>query len=137
MDLFNVLDYCTAQGFNIPLPIGNLIHMAVLAFQIVVPILLIIWGMLDFAKSVVAKKEEDIKKYQKAFVSRLISALVVFLIVVIVQFAVNLVSSVEEQSNEDGQTITDVWGCTKKFINGVDSSNDTQVDDNTDSSNDE
>ena len=111
--------------------------MVVLAFQIVVPILLIIWGMLDFAKSVVAKKEEDIKKYQKAFVSRLISALIVFLIVVIVQFAVNLVSSVEEQSNEDGQTITDVWGCTKKFINGVDSSNDTQVDDNTDSSNDE
>ena len=38
-------------------------------------------GMLDFAKSVIAKKEEDIKKYQKAFVSRLISALLVFLVI--------------------------------------------------------
>ena len=81
----------------------NLVSTIIQMIKIVVPILLIIWGMLDFAKSVVAKKEEDIKKYQKAFVSRLISALVVFLIVVIVQFAVNLVSSVEEQSNEDGQ----------------------------------
>ena len=139
MDLFYVLEGDSTLCGNILVPneLFNLVSTIIQMIKIVVPILLIIWGMLDFAKSVVAKKEEDIKKYQKAFVSRLISALVVFLIVVIVQFAVNLVSSVEEQSNEDGQTITDVWGCTKKFINGVDSSNDTQVDHNTDSSNDE
>ncbi len=139
MNLFYVLEGDSTLCGNILVPneLFNLVSTIIQMIKIVVPILLIIWGMLDFAKSVVAKKEEDIKKYQKAFVSRLISALVVFLIVVIVQFAVNLVSSVEEQSNEDGQTITDVWGCTKKFINGVDSSNDTQVDDNTDSSNDE
>ena len=139
MDLFYVLEGDSTLCGNILVPneLFNLVSTIIQMIKIVVPILLIIWGMLDFAKSVVAKKEEDIKKYQKAFVSRLISALIVFLIVVIVQFAVNLVSSVEEQSNEDGQTITDVWGCTKKFINGVDSSNDTQVDDNTDSSNDE
>ena len=139
MNLFYVLEGDSTLCGNILVPneLFNLVSTIIQMIKIVVPILLIIWGMLDFAKSVVAKKEEDIKKYQKAFVSRLISALVVFLIVVIVQFAVNLVSSVEEQSNEDGQTITDVWGCTKKFINGVDSSNDTQTDDNTDSSNDE
>ena len=139
MNLFYVLEGDSTLCGNILVPneLFNLVSTIIQMIKIVVPILLIIWGMLDFAKSVVAKKEEDIKKYQKAFVSRLISALVVFLIVVIVQFAVNLVSSVEEQSNEDGQTITDVWGCTKKFINGVDSSNDTQADDNTDSSNDE
>ena len=139
MDLFYVLECDSTLCGNILVPneLFNLVSTIIQMIKIVVPILLIIWGMLDFAKSVVAKKEEDIKKYQKAFVSRLISALVVFLIVVIVQFAVNLVSSVEEQSNEDGQTITDVWGCTKKFINGVDSSNDTQADDNTYSSNDE
>ena len=117
MDLFYVLEGDSTLCGNILVPneLFNLVSTIIQMIKIVVPILLIIWGMLDFAKSVVAKKEEDIKKYQKAFVSRLISALVVFLIVVIVQFAVNLVSSVEEQSNEDGQTITDVWGCTKKF----------------------
>ena len=77
-------------------------------------------GMLDFAKSVVAKKEEDIKKYQKAFVSRLISALIVFLIIFVVQLAVNLVSSVEDTTNEEGTTVSDIWSCSKKFINGID-----------------
>lgn len=139
MDLISTLDFCQTAlgGQGIPTAVGKLVHLVFVAFQIVVPLLLIIWGMLDFAKSVVAKKEEDIKKYQKSFVSRLISALVVFLIVIIVQFAVNLVSSVEEQSS-DGQTITDVWGCTKKFINGVDDepSNNAQTDENSNDSSD-
>lgn len=121
MNLVNTLDYCTGV-FNggIPEGIGNVVHLIVIGIQVVVPILLIIWGMLDFAKSVVAKKEEDIKKYQKAFVSRLISALIVFLVIFIVQLAVNLVSSVEDKTNEDGTTISDIWSCSKKFINGVD-----------------
>lgn len=135
MDLFNVLDgnSTLCNGILVPNELFNLVSTIIRMIKIVVPILLIIWGMLDFAKSVVAKKEEDIKKYQKSFISRLISALIVFLIVIIVQFAVNLVSSVEEQSN-DGQTITDVWGCTKKFINGVDndSNDDVQTDDSSD-----
>ena len=137
MNLFNVLDgnSTLCNGILIPNELFNLVSTIIQMIKIVVPILLIIWGMLDFAKSVVAKKEEDIKKYQKSFVSRLISALVVFLIVIIVQFAVNLVSSVEEQSS-DGQTITDVWGCTKKFINGVDDepSNNAQTDENSNDS---
>ena len=82
--------------------------------------------MLDFTKSVIAKKEDDIKKYQKAFVSRLISALVVFLLIFVVQFAVNLISGVEDKSNADGQTVSDIWSCSKKFINGVDTSDKTE-----------
>ncbi len=129
MNLVNVLDYCTGvlgtSGQGIPEGIGNVVHLIVIAIKIVVPILLIIWGMLDFAKSVVAKKEEDIKKYQKAFVSRLISALVVFLIIFIVQLAVNLISGVEDSTNPDGTTVSDIWSCSKKFINGVDTNNET------------
>ena len=75
--------------------------------------------MLDFAKSIIAKKEEDIKKYRSAFIGRLISAALVFLVIVIVQLAVNLVDGVEKQSG-NGETIGDVWTCSKKFINGVD-----------------
>lgn len=91
--------------------------------------------MLDFAKSVVAKKEDDIKKYQKNFISRLISALIVFLIVVIVQFAVSVMNSVEQKSNVEGQTISDAWGCTKKFINGVESEPVSDIDQNSQSNN--
>lgn len=140
MDLINVLDYCTnlihgVSGGGIPDAVGNLIHLAFVLIQVVVPILLIIWGMLDFAKSVVAKKEDDIKKYQKNFISRLISALIVFLIVVIVQFAVSVMNSVEQKSNVEGQTISDAWGCTKKFINGVESEPVSDIDQNSQSNN--
>ena len=123
MSIFNILDVADStlcEGILVPNVLFNVVSTIITGIKIVVPILLIIWGMLDFAKSVVAKKEEDIKKYQKAFVSRLISALIVFLIIFVVQLAVNLVSSVEDTTNEEGTTVSDIWSCSKKFINGID-----------------
>ena len=128
MNLFYVLDVADStlcEGILVPNVLFNVVSTIITGIKIVVPILLIIWGMLDFTKSVVAKKEEDIKKYQKAFVSRLISALVVFLIIFIVQLAVNLISGVEDSTNPDGTTVSDIWSCSKKFINGVDTNNET------------
>ena len=86
MNILDVADSTLCEGILVPNALFNVVSTIITGIKIVVPILLIIWGMLDFAKSVVAKKEEDIKKYQKAFVSRLISALVVFLIIFIVLF---------------------------------------------------
>ena len=118
--ILDVADSTLCEGVLVPNVLFNVVSTIITGIKIVVPILLIIWGMLDFAKSVVAKKEEDIKKYQKAFVSRLISALIVFLIIFVVQLAVNLVSSVEDTTNEEGTTVSDIWSCSKKFINGID-----------------
>lgn len=118
--ILDVADSTLCEGILVPNVLFNVVSTIITGIKIVVPILLIIWGMLDFAKSVVAKKEEDIKKHQKAFVSRLISALVVFLIIFVVQLAVNLVSSVEDTTNEEGTTVSDIWSCSKKFINGID-----------------
>ncbi len=129
MNLFYVLDVADStlcEGILVPNVLFNVVSTIITGIKIVVPILLIIWGMLDFTKSVVAKKEEDIKKYQKAFVSRLISALVVFLIIFIVQFAVNLVSGVEDSVNSEGTTVSDIWSCSKKFINGIDTNNEIE-----------
>lgn len=131
MNLISVLEVTAAnstlcEGILVPNAMFNVVATIVKLIKIAVPILLIIWGMLDFTKSVIAKKEDDIKKYQKAFVSRLISALVVFLLIFVVQFAVNLISGVEDKSNADGQTVSDIWSCSKKFINGVDTSDKTE-----------
>ena len=139
--LLNVLDAATDNtticgGIAVPNEIFNLTALIIRCIKIVVPILLIIWGMLDFAKSIIAKKEEDIKKYRSAFIGRLISAALVFLVIVIVQLIVNLVDGVERQSS-DGDTIGDVWSCSKKFINGVDASDsDTEASDASSSSDD-
>ena len=107
------------DGVLIPNQLFNTVALIIRIIQIAVPILLVIFGMIDFAKSVVAKSEDDVKKYRKNFTSRLISAIVVFLVVWVVQFAVSLISTVEDKTNEDGQTISDIWSCSKKFINGV------------------
>ena len=124
--ILDVSDSTLCEGILVPNALFNVVSTIITGIKIVVPILLIIWGMLDFTKSVVAKKEEDIKKYQKAFVSRLISALIVFLIIFIVQLAVNLVSGVEDSTNSEGTTVSDIWSCSKKFINGVDTNNETE-----------
>ena len=122
LGLFNALDTVNTTicgGVEVPDTLFNAVATVIKLIKIVVPILLIIWGMIDFAKSVIAKKEEDIKTYRKAFISRLISALLVFLVIWIVQLALSLVSGVEKQSHVEGQTTGDIWACSKKFINGV------------------
>ena len=127
--MFNLLEVSNStlcDGILIPNQLFNLVATIVRLIKIAVPVLLIIFGMIDFAKSVVAKNEDDVKKFRKQFISRLISAFIVFAIVFVVQFAVNLISSAEDTTNEEGQTISDIWSCSKKFINGVDSSKPTE-----------
>ena len=115
----NLLDVTLCNGVLIPNQLFNVVATIITLIKIVVPILLIIFGMLDFAKSVIAKSEDDVKKYRKSFISRLISAIIVFLLIFVVQFAINLVASVEDTTNDDGQTVSDIWSCSKIFINGV------------------
>ena len=85
-----------------------LISNIVTIIKIVVPILLIIFGMLDLGKAVVASKEDEIKKGQQTFIKRAIAAVIVFLVVQVVQIVVNFVSSNE----------TNVVNCFNCFVNG-------------------
>lgn len=126
INLLDVSNSTLCDGVLIPNQLFNFVATIIKLIKIAVPVLLIIFGMIDFAKSVVAKNEDDVKKFRKQFISRVISAIVVFVIVFVVQFAVNLISSVEDTTNEEGQTISDIWSCSKKFINGIDSSKQTE-----------
>ena len=84
------------------------IYMVVLIIKIVVPILLIIFGMIDLAKAVMAQKEDEIKKGQQTFIKRLIAAVVVFFIITIVQMLVRFLSN-------DEDSIVNCFNC---FVNG-------------------
>lgn len=119
LNLISFLDgnYCTGMdglGDGIPGPIGTLVHAGVLVIQIVVPILLIIWGMLDFAKGVMAQEEDKIKAGQKKFIQRLIAAVIVFLIVAVVNFVINLIANLEGEGNNADTA----WKCASQLING-------------------
>lgn len=115
MNLISTLDYCTGViNGGIPEGIGNVVHLIVVAIQVVVPILLIIWGMLDFAKAIIGQDEDKIKAGQKTFIKRLIAAVVVFLVVTIVQLAINLASSIGGEGND----ASSAWSCAKELISG-------------------
>ena len=112
-------DATLCNGVLVPNQLFNVVALVINGIKIVVPILLVIWGMLDFAKSVIAKNEDDVKKYRKNFVQRVISAIIVFMLVFVIQLVFSLVASVEDTTNDQGQTVSDIWSCSKKFITGV------------------
>ena len=101
---------------GIPTIIGDLIHYLYLGIKIVVPILLVIFAMLDLGKAITAKKEEDIKKYQGNCVKRLITGLLVFLVIVIVEF---LLGFVEPETGTSGESPIK---CAMEIIRGKNSS---------------
>ncbi len=61
--------------------------------QIIVPIVLIIVGMLDFAKAVTEKNEDKIKEAQKKLISKAVAAVLVFLVTVIVGVLMRIVGN--------------------------------------------
>ena len=66
MDLVQILDMTWCQTDEIA-SIQGIISTIILAIQIAIPVLLIIFGMLDLGKAVVASKEDEIKKGQQIF----------------------------------------------------------------------
>jgi len=86
-----------------------IVSTVVLLIKIVVPILLIIFGMLDLGKAVVASKEDEIKKGQQLFIKRVIAAVIVFFVIQIVQIVIRFVSGND----------ADVANCFNCFVNGT------------------
>lgn len=75
-------------------PLINLVkHGIIPLIQIGIPIILIILGMIDLGKAVVASKEDEIKSAQKMLIKRCIYAVAVFFVVFIVTLVFNLLST--------------------------------------------
>ncbi len=104
-----ILDMITCAGIEMDRMIPDTIHTIVTLIKIIVPILLVIFGMLDLGKAVMAQKDDEIKKGQQTFFKRLLAAAIVFFIVVIVQLVVGLVAS------DDKANVTSCFDC---FVNG-------------------
>ena len=100
-----------ANVISIDTKILELVTLIVNIIKIGVPILLIIFGMLDLGKAVIAQKEDEIKKGQAIFVKRLVAAVLVFLVVFIVQVVFNLVADDGDDENNN------MWHCVDCVIN--------------------
>lgn len=89
--MWNILssDYCYGifgDGRGISAEIGDLVHYLYIGIKIVVPILLVIFAILDLGKAITAKKEDDIKRYQNSCLRRIITGVLVFLVIFVVEF---------------------------------------------------
>lgn len=104
--LLFIIDVCS----SVPIEISGLISRCILLIKIFVPVALVVLGMIDFAKAVMANKEDEMKKAQSSFISRIIAAIVVFLIIVITQFVINLM---------DDNSASEAWSCANQIINGT------------------
>ena len=105
-ELYNVV---TCGDIELPDGVVGLISTAITILQIAVPIILIIMGMLDFAKATAASKEEDMKKAQQSFVRRLIAGAAVFFVIFIVRIVVGILNT-----DDSNQTLV----CVDKILNG-------------------
>ena len=113
--MFNVLVNC--MGVDVPNILPNIVSLAVGIIQVVVPILLIIMGMLDLGKAVMASKEDEIKKAQTLFIKRIVAAVLVFFIVAIVQLVFGLLADADGSDGSiDKEGITE---CMDLFLNGT------------------
>ena len=105
LDIDNV---CGAIDNNL----AGLIHTAIVIIKYAIPVLLIIFGMLDLGKGVIASKEDEIKSGQHMFIKRLISAVLVFFVVSIVQLLIGLA----DDKNDTDES--DTWKCANMIMNG-------------------
>lgn len=98
MNLFNILD--TASNFCDSASLKRVFSFAGQIFnilKIVIPIIIIILGSIDFVKAIIAGNNDAMKSSEKKFIKRLILGVAVFFVFPIVTFVMNLLN----QSNEN------------------------------------
>lgn len=97
--------------------IGYLVTLIINIIKILVPVVLIIMGMLDFAKAVTKNNQDEMVKARNTFITRCIAAGITFFVVSIVQLAVSIVAkATSEQDNN-----SNIWKCVEKLINNKES----------------
>lgn len=92
------------------MPLIKLIKNGVIPLiQLGIPIILILLGMLDLGKAVVASKEDEIKNAQKLLVKRAVYAIAIFFVVLIVQVVFGLLSSAGDDYGNQGNSWQTCW----------------------------
>lgn len=78
---------------GIPPEITNTIGAVYNILLIAVPILIILFGVIDFVKAVISGKDEEIKKNTGTFVKRLITGVLVFFVLALVKFLIGIIKT--------------------------------------------
>lgn len=93
-------------------PIMSIVGWIIFLIQMGIPIVLIVLGMLDLGKAVIASKEDEIKKAQKAFGKRFLYAAAVFLVVWAVRLVLGWLPKLFDEKDVGNTTAWEgCWSC--------------------------
>ncbi len=90
-------------------PFLTLVGYVVTIIKVVIPLLLIIFGMLDVGKSVVASKPDEVNKSLKSFAMRCIAAVLIF-------FIPSIVGVLLDAVYQTGETDASGWRCCWEYV---------------------
>ncbi len=94
---------------DVPYIAAQVTSTIITILKIATPVIIIIFGMIDLVKAVIAQKEDDISKGGKTFLKRTIIGVCVFLVFVFVQLIIGLVAPQDDNVN--------MWNCVDCFVN--------------------
>lgn len=78
--------------------------------KILIPIILIVFGSIDFGKAILSSKDDEIKKSAKTLVMRSIAGIIIFFIPTLLNFVVELIGG-NDIYNEDSGTFARCTHC--------------------------
>ncbi len=87
---------CTMPAYRKPMKfIGTIINF----LKIIVPIIIIAFGVVDLYKAVTGSKDDEIKKSIKSIIIRVVAGIAIFLLPGIIQFVLNWVNAWSDYKN--------------------------------------
>lgn len=109
--LFMLYDITCGNGdIIIDSVVPKFVSIIVNIIKFLVPVVIIIFGIIDLFKASTANDEKVMKEAQKKLISRIIYAVLVFFVVAIVQFVFKALDKAGDES--------DATSCISCFING-------------------
>lgn len=107
-----ILDVC-----GIPGEITNTIGMIYNILLIAIPVVVIIFGLIDFIKAVMSGKEDQIKSNTSVFLKRVITGFLAFFVLAIVKFGMQVIAKNVDGANEALSCMNSILGNTNSKNN--------------------
>ena len=90
-------------------PVLRLLKNVMNLLWILIPIGLLLFGVIDLGKAVIASKEDEMKKAQGTLIKRVVYAIAVFLLFTIVSLVMNKLG--DSATGNDTTTWAKCWSC--------------------------
>ena len=100
---------CNGLGGSIDKIVPDTVNLIVTIIKIGIPILLVIFGMVDLGKAVMSNDEKEMKGAQTKLIKRVLYAVLIFFIIAIVQWIFGILDK-----NNTGKNNS----CLNCFVNG-------------------